>query len=54
MEVGPSCVMVSSGKHLRQMQNISVRAVVLFMYSPGVERLCMVSIAVSLRDHLLT
>ena len=57
MEVGPSCVTKSSSKRLRQinekaseqtpqrMQNISVRAAVLFVYSPGAENPCIVSIA---------
>ena len=52
MAVGPSCVMVSLSKHLRQMQNISARAAVLFVYSPGAGILCMVSIVVLLRNHL--
>ena len=54
MEVGPSCMMVSSSKRLRQMRNNSARAAVLFVYSLRAENLCMVSIAVSLRNHLWT
>ena len=49
MEVEASSVMVSLSKHLRQMQNISEWAAVLFMYSPGAENLCTVSITVLLR-----
>ena len=52
MEVGQSCLVVSLSKHLRQMRNSSVRAAFLFVYSPGSEDLCMVSIAVSQRSHL--
>ena len=38
MELGPSCLMVSSSKLFRLMQNISARAVVLFVYSTGAEK----------------
>ena len=37
MEVRPSCVMVSSSKCLRQMQNISAHAAILFVYSKKLE-----------------
>ena len=45
LEVGSSCV-VSWSKRLRGMRNISARAAVLFVYSPGAENLFMVSITV--------
>ena len=54
MKVGPSCLVVSSSKHLRQMQNIYACAAVLFVYSPETENLRMVSITVLLRNHLWT
>ena len=40
--------MVSLSKHLRQMQNISTRAAVLFVYIAGAGNLCMFSVVVSL------
>ena len=45
-------MIVSLSKRLRQMQNYSARAAVLFVYSPETENLCMVSIAVSLKPHV--
>ena len=47
-EGSPSCVMLSLSKRLRQTQNISVRAAVIIVYSPGVANQCIVSITVLL------
>ncbi len=48
MEVGPSCLMVSSSKHLRQIDTKHFRTCSSsLVYIRGAENLCMVSIAVS-------